>query len=61
MSPVKHVLEAVALREFGAVTEETLRLAYPIAQAELQVELRKRGYPNEALGGWVTSIFKMLV
>jgi hypothetical protein len=36
MGGAKSVLEEVALREFGAVTEETLALATPIAQAELK-------------------------
>lgn len=49
MSAVKHVLEEVALREFGTVTKETIEQAIPIAQAELAAELQKRGYPNEAL------------
>ncbi len=49
MSAVKHLLEEVALREFGAVTEGNLKKAIPIAQAELTAELQKRGYPHEAL------------
>lgn len=49
MSAVKHVLEEVALREFGEITEESLRLALPIAQAELQAELQKSGYPDAGL------------
>jgi len=53
MGGAKSVLEEVALREFGAVTEETLRLATPIAQAELEELERKAGYPTKVRKGAV--------
>jgi hypothetical protein len=53
MSAAKSILEEVALREFGAITEETLRLATPIAQAELEELERKAGYPTRVGKGAV--------
>lgn len=47
MSAAKAILEEVAMREFGAITEETLRLATPIAQAELRLDAEGKVVASE--------------
>lgn len=46
MGMMKHLLESVALREFGVVDEDTLDQALPIAQAEID-ELKKELYSTD--------------